>query len=417
MSFMEFPDEYAGDLSATAQPCQGLYVNRYGRRMTRWLIGFLLFALPLVVRAAPAGHGFDGHAIQAEAVDHIARETLAKGAIPGLAMAIIDDGQVAYVGTYGLRDAAQNLPLEPDTDMYAASLTKAAFGYMVAQLADEHVIDLDAPISRYLKKPLPDYPHYKALAGDDRWRALTPRLLLGHSSGFANFPFLEPDQTLRFHFAPGERYAYSGEGINLLQFVLEEGLGLDLTAEMQRRVFDRFGMSRSSLTWRDDFAANVTTGYGADGKPQPHTHRGSARAAGSMDTTITDYAHFLAGFVRGDGLSAAGQAQIRKRIVPITSLTQFPTLDQPATDRYATIHLAAALGWVTFDGPYGQVLTKGGHDDQTDNLAVCVAKRCLLMMTNSGVGERLFPTLTRQIMGDPGMPWAWEYNPLLALEP
>ncbi len=385
--------------------------------MTRWLIALCLFALPFAASGAPGGHRFDGHPIQTESVDRLARETLAKGRIPGLALAIIDDGQIAYVGAYGLRDVAQGLPLTPDTDMYAASLTKAAVAYLVAQLADEHAIDLDAPISRYLKKPLPDYPHYKALAGDERWRGLTPGLLLGHSSGFANYPFLEPDQTLRLHFAPGAAYAYSGEGINLLQFVLEEGLGLDVAAEMQRRIFDRFGMTRSSLTWRADFAANVTTGYGADSQPQPHVHRGSPRAAGSMDTTITDYAHFLAGFARGEGLSAAGQAQVRRRIVPITSLTQFPTLDQPTTDRYAKIRLASALGWVTFDGPYGQVLTKGGHDDQTDNLAICVARRCLLMMTNSGVGERLFPTLTRQIMGDPGIPWAWEYNPLLPLEP
>jgi CubicO group peptidase (beta-lactamase class C family) len=388
--------------------------------MKSWLAALCLLLPPAAAAAAPAGHSFDGQPLQSDTVAQIARDTLAKGQIPGLALAIVDDGQVAFVGTYGYRDVAQRLPLQPDTDMYAASLTKAAFSFMVAQLSDEGIIDLDAPISRYLKKPLPDYPHYKALAGDERWRALTPRLLLGHSSGFANFPFLEPDQTLRFHFTPGARYAYSGEGINLLQFVLEEGLGLDVAAEMQRRVFDRFGMSRSSLTWRDDFAANVTTGYDAQGEAQPHAHRGSARAAGSMDTTVSDYARFLAGFVRGDGLSPAAQTQVRKRIVTITSLTEFPTLDQPQTDRFAKIHLAAALGWVTFDGPGGagrQVLMKGGHDDQTDNLAICVAHRCLLMMTNSGIGQRLFPTLTRQIMGDPGVPWAWEYNPLLPLEP
>ena len=51
-------------------------------------------------------------------------------------------------------------------------------------------------------------------------------------------------------FDPGTRYAYSGEGINLLQFVLETGVGLDVGREMQRRVFDRFGMKRTSMTWR-----------------------------------------------------------------------------------------------------------------------------------------------------------------------
>ncbi len=342
---------------------------------------------------------------------------MAKGRIPGLALAVIDDGKVAFVGAYGRRDVEKDLPLRTDTIMYAASLTKAAFGYMVAQLADEGLIDLDAPIGRYLKKPLPDYPRYADLAGDERWRRLTPRILLGHASGFANFAWLEPDEKLRFHFEPGTRYAYSGEGINLLQFVLEQGLGLDVGAEMQRRVFDRFGMTRSSMTWRDDFAGNLTTGYDEAGKALPHDARENVRAAGSLDTTVSDYAMFLAGFTHGDGLSPKGRVEIRRRVVAITSAHQFPTLD-PATDPAdARIGLASVLGWVTFEGPYGPALMKAGHDDQTDNLAICVARRCFLMMTNSGVGARLFPTLTAQVMGDPGVPWTWEYNPLRPLEP
>jgi CubicO group peptidase (beta-lactamase class C family) len=386
--------------------------------MTRLALALsLLFLATAPARAASAGHGFDGRALASERVDAIAKATMAKGRIPGLALAIVDDGQVAFVGAYGHRDVEKGLPLQTDTVMYAASLTKAAFGYMVAQLADEGVIDLDAPIARYLKKPLPDYSAYAALAGDERWRKLTPRILLGHASGFANFVWLEPDEKLRFHFDPGTRYGYSGDGINLLQFVLEEGLGLDVGAEMQRRVFDRFGMARSSMTWRSDFAGNLTTGYDAAGKAEPHDARESVRAAGSLDTTVSDYAKFLAGFTRGDGLSAKGRADILRPVVAITSAHQFPTLDQTTDPANARIGLASALGWVRFEGRYGLALQKAGHNDQTDNLAICVKRRCLLMMTNSGVGARLFPTLTAQIMGDPGAPWAWEYNPLPPLEP
>jgi CubicO group peptidase (beta-lactamase class C family) len=385
--------------------------------MVRIALALSCLLLATAARAGPAGHGFDGRPLRSDAIDAAAKVTMAKGHIPGLALAVIDDGRVAFVGAYGHRDVEKDLPLQADTVMYAASLTKAAFGYMVAQLADEGVIDLDAPIDRYLKKPLPDYPRYAALVGDERWRKLTPRILLGHASGFANFAWLEPDEKLRFHFDPGTRYAYSGEGINLLQFVLEQGLGLDVGAEMQRRVFDRFGMTRSSMTWRDDFAGNLTTGYDAAGKALPHDARENVRAAGSLDTTVSDYAKFLAGFARGDGLTAKGRAEVRRRVVAITSAHHFPTLD-PATDPAgARIGLASVLGWLTFNGPYGAVLMKGGHDDQTDNIAMCVARRCLLMMTNSGVGARLFPPLTSQIMGDPGVPWAWEYNPLLPLEP
>src|SRR5262249_18852163 len=153
-------------------------------------------------------------------------------------------------------------------------------------------------------KPLPDYPTeekyaaWEGLKGDDRWRKLTPRILLTHSSGFHNFAFLEPDQRLRFHFDPGTRYAYSGEGFILLQFVLERGLDLDVGAEMQRRVFDRFGMTRTSMIWRPDFAGNLADGFDQNGKAEPHDQRSKVRAAGSMDTTIEDMARLAAGVVR-----------------------------------------------------------------------------------------------------------------------
>ncbi|WP_426806168.1 serine hydrolase, partial [Stenotrophomonas sp. SrG] len=81
-----------------------------------------------------------------------------------------------------------------------------------------------------------------------------PRRLLSHRSGFSNFAFREPEGNLRLHFDPGTRYAYSGEGLILLQCVLEQGVGLDVGKEKQRRVFDRLGMTRTSMTWRADFA-------------------------------------------------------------------------------------------------------------------------------------------------------------------
>jgi CubicO group peptidase (beta-lactamase class C family) len=122
---------------------------------------------------------------------------------------------------------------------------------MVLQLVEEDLFELDRPLHEYLSEPIPHYDDYADLAGDDRWRILTARHVLTHATGFANFRWLEEDGKLRFHFEPGDRYAYSGEGFYLLQFVLEEGLGLDVKAEMQRRVFDRFGMATTSMQYGD----------------------------------------------------------------------------------------------------------------------------------------------------------------------
>src|SRR5471032_1797697 len=148
----------------------------------------------------------------APGVDGEMQRLMAAAKVPGLALAVIDHGQVVYRHAYGYADVAAALPLRTDTIMYGASLTKAAFAYMVMQLVDEQVLALDAPLPALLNKPLPDYPAFADLRDDPRWRLLTPRMLLSHTSGLLNWRFINPDGKLDFKYPPGSRYVYSGEG-------------------------------------------------------------------------------------------------------------------------------------------------------------------------------------------------------------
>lgn len=336
--------------------------------------------------------------------------------VPGLAVAIIENGHVISVKAYGMRDTAKQLPLTTDTVMYAASLTKAAFSYATMTLVDDSRLDLDASIASDLPKPLPEYEKYADLAGDVRWKALTPGILLSHRSGFANFRFwppgkdYDPDGKLAFYFAPGTRYAYSGEGINLAQFVLEHGKGIDVETLMRERLFTPFHMPRTAMTWRDDFADNLAIGYDENGKPLGHKQRQSARAAGSMDTTIGDYANLLAAMVRGDGLSAATHKRWLTPVVRIRSVQQFPTIGMPDSNDNDGISLGYALGVGTFTSPQGPAFFKGGHDDGTNNVAVCIesSKNCVLLMSNSSNAESIFPYLIDDVLGKTCFPWYWE---------
>jgi CubicO group peptidase (beta-lactamase class C family) len=335
----------------------------------------------------------------------------------GLAVAVIDDGRVSSVQAFGKRNAKGD-PLTTDTVMYGASLTKAVFAYTVMQLVEEGRVGLDRPIADYLVKPLPDYGNLDAygnwgdLKGDDRWRKITPRILLTHSAGFANFSWDEPDQKLRIHFDPGGRYSYSGEGIILLQFALEQGLGLKLGDEMKRRVFDRFGMTNTSMMWRPDFARNLADGWKADGTVEPHDERSKVRAAGSMDTSIADMAKFAAGFMRGEGLKPGSRAEMLKSQLPITTRSQFRVLqaELPPAERWKG--LAAGLGVVTFTGPQGRGFFKGGHNESTANMWACVEKgrRCVVVLSNDVRVETAIPALVDAILGETSLPWRWEYG-------
>lgn len=356
--------------------------------------------------------------VKEAAIDREVRVAMANTGAQGMAIAVVERGKVVLVRAWGKRNDKSE-PLTTDTIMYGASLTKAVFAYTVMQLVDEGKLDLDRSIAEYLPKPLPDYAGeddryagWDALKGDERWRKITPRILLTHSAGFANFGFLEPDGKLKFHFNPGERYAYSGDGMILLQFVIERGLGLDLGKEMQRRVFDRFGMTNTSMMWRADFAKNLADGWKADGSVEPHDERSKTRAAGSMDTSISDFARFAAAYVRGDGLSKASRAALTAAQLPIRTASQFPSLqtEQPAEQRIPG--LAAGLGVVTFVGPQGRGFFKGGHNDSTGNMWVCVEKRrrCVVILSNDVRAEPAFAGIVKSLLAETGMPWQWEYG-------
>ncbi len=384
----------------------------------RSVLGALL-AAPLLLLGAGCATRPAASAPDRQALDALAGAAMDATGARGLAVAVIEDGELQSASAWGVRNAAGD-PLTPDTVMYGASLTKAAFAFLTLHLVDEGALDLDRPIADLLPQPLPSYGSpadrraYGAwgdLEGDDRWRRITPRMTLTHATGFANFAWLEPDGKLKFHFEPGSRYAYSGEGVMLLQFGLERGLGLSVGDEMNRRLFAPLGMVRTSLIWRPDFAGNLADGFGADGAVEAHDERSRVRAAGSMDTTITDMGRLAAAMVRGYRLSATSRAAFAAPHLQITSEGQFPTLQTPPPERpFPT--LAAGLGVIVFDGPQGRGFYKGGHNDVTGNTMVCLerGRRCVVILANDVRAEAAFPAIVRAVLGETGVPWRWEYG-------
>lgn len=158
----------------------------------------------------------DRSTISASELDGAVTQWMKKAHVTGAGIAVFNGGNTAYLKSYGARDTDKHLPLTPDSIMTAASLTKPAFATMVMQLVHERVIDLDKPVYKYLPKPLPEplpeYAPYRDLAGDARYKQITMRMLLDHTSGFPNWRRFTDDKRLRIYFAPGSRFAYSGEG-------------------------------------------------------------------------------------------------------------------------------------------------------------------------------------------------------------
>jgi CubicO group peptidase (beta-lactamase class C family) len=353
----------------------------------------------------------DGTPLSSAQMDGAVAKAMERWKVPGVGLAVINDGRLVYLKGYGYRDVEGKQPFEPWTSTYAASLTKTVFGYAVLQLVDQGKIALDTPIDKYLAKPLPEYENYTDLAGDERWRKFTPRILLAHTSGLPNYRGFEDDKKLKIHFEPGSRYAYSGEGLNLLAMVIEEVTHEKMEDIIARDVFVPFEMNDTAMTYQPRFDPNHAIGYdekGASLGPNEHMH---VRVAGSMHTTTADYAKFLVAVANGKRLSPAMRAEMLKPQIRITSKHEFPPFANDETNENDAIKLSYGLTWgLYFTQKYGEAYFKEGHDEGWRNYAVCWrdSKDCVLIMTNSSNGEHIYDELLRTIQGNTFTPVEWE---------
>ncbi len=352
----------------------------------------------------------DATTITPAEIDTTVTRVMTAGKVTGLGLAILVDSQIAYLKAYGIRDKEKNLPLTTDSVMSAASFTKVAFADLVMQLLEEGSLSLDKPVYEYLPKPLPEFEQYKDLAGDPRYKKITARMLLSHTSGLPNWRWFTDEKKLQIYFEPGTRFAYSGEGIALLQLVVENVTKRGLKELMDERVFGPLKMSRSSMVWESRFEDDYANGYDEDGKSLGSQRRKKAGAAGSMATTVSDFAKFMQAVMNGTGLRHATRELMLNPQVRISSLHGFPTLSTETTSQNDGIRLSYGLGWGLYWTPYGKAFFKEGHDDGWRNYTVCFDEKNMgiVIMTNSSNGEGIYKELLETLQRNTFTPIEWE---------
>lgn len=133
--------------------------------------------------------------------------------IPGLSLAIINKGEVAYHKNFGYANLEHLLPVTDTTIFEAASMSKSLFSFFVMTYVEGGKLDLDKPLYEYLSFP--------DIAYDDRYKKITARMVLSHRSGFPNWRENEQAKKIKIKFEPGTDYLYSGEGYQYLAMVLK----------------------------------------------------------------------------------------------------------------------------------------------------------------------------------------------------
>lgn len=251
--------------------------------------------------------------------------------IPGVSVAIVLDGELAWANGYGLADVENEVPATTDTVYAWASVSKLITAVGALKLVEEAKLDLNKPVqtwcSRFPEKPWPITPHHllSHQSGIRHWRTFEERENTQHFRRLSQtFRSFEDDELL---FEPGTNHEYSTPAFNVLGCVMEGASGMDFAEYLQQAIFDPAGMSASGA---DDALAVIS--HRADG--YEYTREGLRRGAlhdtsikvpgGGLAGSVTDLARFAAALFQGDLL----QAQTRELLWTDKSLA-----DGTATDR------------------------------------------------------------------------------------
>jgi CubicO group peptidase (beta-lactamase class C family) len=316
--------------------------------------------------------------------------------VPGLSLALLRDGNVAWVRAFGVKDSKSKDPVTNETVFEAASLSKPVFAYAVLKLVDAGQLDLDRPLNQYLPG---DYD----VGPDPRLSQVTARRVLSHTTGFPNWRGGDPK--LKIFFTPGEKFSYSGEGFVYLSKVVEHITGEKLNDFMKRMVFDPVGMTSSSYVWQERYDLLKTSRHNALGEPSAQI-KATSNAAASLHTTARDYARFLAAVMNGTGLKPE---TVKNMLTPQVRVDEggSDTTARPADKLSSMIAWGLGMGLqTTADG-----VSFWHWGDNGDAKAYFVVhprqKVGLVMFANSSNGLSFLPELVDEAIGGEQPAIAW----------
>ena len=320
---------------------------------------------------------------------------LAAAHVPGLSIALIRNGRVAWNRGFGVTDAVAKTPVTSETRFEAGSVSKTVFAYAVMKLAEKGVLNLDSPLTKYISE--------RWIKDDPRFDLITARHVLSHTSGLPNWR--SNKEPLRIHFVPGSQWLYSGEGYSFLQLVVAHLTGrvdlatcetlfdgvrvcaIEIDGYLKTNLLRPFGMSSSGYVW-DVPSANTAAAHDRDGKPRNRpgaTPIMAARygAAGGLSTSAPEYAKFLIEVIDPKP-SDAFRLTRSSRDEMIR-----PQVKVDASSSWA-------LGWQIQHHPKGDLIAHGGDNPgfKASVLASVARRSGYVILTNGDSGGEVIGKLT-----------------------
>jgi CubicO group peptidase (beta-lactamase class C family) len=279
-----------------------------------------------------------------------------KRRIPGLQVAVVQNGKIILLGAYGLANIEHSVPVTNQTVFTINSIAKAFTGVAIMQLVEEGKLDIAAPLSRYLDG-LPE-----------AWQAVTIRQLLTHTSGLPSYTdeigkmvSKEGDdaswaqvQSLPIEFAPGERFSYNPTNYLLLGQIIDKLSGQPFAQFITERQLQVVGMPLTVFVDSHDVIPHSARGYTFF-----RTIGGEERRTDTLGNVFEEVPAFLR---TSSGMSSTAeemarwiialqQGQLLKAHTSLATLWTPATLNNGLVGGFSQLLNGYALGWPTATRP------------------------------------------------------------------
>jgi len=259
---------------------------------------------------------FNDHLISKSKMDAFIKQQMDLLNMPGLSIAFINDNKIVYHNALGVKNIETQEKVDFSTIFDAASMSKTVFSFFVMKMVDDGLLDLDTPLYTYME--------YPDIAYDERYKLITARMVLSHTSGFPNWRFIDqkgnynPDGKLTIQFKPGTKFQYSGEGYEYLANVIAHLKGVkknELQGLMKKDVFEPLSMGESSFFWNEyieknhvdgHFKGKLNSGYSSNTKDP------NFKASASLQTESKAFSNFLIAIMSSKILSEKSFQELLK---------------------------------------------------------------------------------------------------------
>lgn len=246
-------------------------------------------------------------------------QQIEKEFVGNLAMVIMKDGEIGNELFY-----SKSKKVDKNTIFQVSSLSKIVSAVGVMKLVELGKIDLDTPVSKYLKR-------WKLPPSEFDNEEVTVRRLLSHTAGLTDglgyngFKSKDSVQTIeesltkakdadniqvKVGIEPGSKWEYSGGGFTLLQLLVEETSGQTFNDFMQDSLFTPLKMNSSSYILNDTLENRLCEFYNSDKSTAPHFYYTSL-AATSLYTSLSDLETFFQLFLKGKNGEPIGRGLLK----------------------------------------------------------------------------------------------------------